>query len=71
MDFKSLIDFLKTLQQNNTKEWMDANRKRYQKVRNDYILWLNHINNKLAALDDGYYDTPGKKGINRINNRKL
>ncbi len=50
---------------------MDANRKWYKEVRDDFIGWLDEINAKLAAIDDGYYDTPGKKGINRINNNLM
>lgn len=71
MNFKNLIAFLKELQQNNSKEWMDANRKWYKEVRNDYVQWLDKMNAKLATIDDGYYDTPGKKGINRINNNLM
>jgi len=50
---------------------MDANRKWYTEVRDDFIRWLDGMNTKLAALDDEYYDTPGKKGINRINNNLM
>ncbi|GMN09301.1 hypothetical protein MTsPCn9_02430 [Croceitalea sp. MTPC9] len=71
MDFKNQINFLKELQKNNTKEWMDANRKWYHEVRNDYIAWLDTMNTKLTVIDDEYYDTPGKKGINRINNNLM
>ncbi len=71
MNFKNQINFLIALQKNNTKEWMDANRKWYKEVRNDYIGWLDGMNAKLAAIDDAYYDTPGKKGINRINNNLM
>lgn len=71
MNFQNQINFLKQLQKNNTKEWMDANRKWYKEVRDDYIDWLDDINAKLAAIDDEYYDTPGKKGINRINNNLM
>ncbi|MFD2587025.1 DUF2461 domain-containing protein [Croceitalea marina] len=71
MDFKNQINFLKALQKNNSKEWMDANRKWYKEVRNDFIKWLDMMNTKLAAIDDEYYDTPGKKGINRINNNLM
>jgi uncharacterized protein (TIGR02453 family) len=71
MDFKNQINFLKELQKNNNKEWMDANRKWYTEVRNDFILWLDGMNTQLAAIDDAYYDTPGKKGINRINNNLM
>jgi uncharacterized protein (TIGR02453 family) len=71
MDFKNQINFLKKLQKNNTKEWMDANRKWYKEVREDHIAWLDEMNTKLAAIDTEYYDTPGKKGINRINNNLM
>jgi uncharacterized protein (TIGR02453 family) len=71
MNFKNQIDFLKELQQNNSKEWMDANRKWYKQVRDEYIEWLNSTNTRLSALDSEYYDTPGKKGINRINNNLM
>jgi len=71
MDFQNQIDFLKELQKNNNKEWMDANRKWYKEVREDYISWLDTMNAKLAAIDDGYFDTPGRKGINRINNNLM
>lgn len=71
MNFKNQIKFLKALQKNNNKEWMDANRKWYKEVRDDFIAWLDGMNSRLAALDDEYYDTPGKKGINRINNNLM
>ncbi|MDT0607080.1 DUF2461 domain-containing protein [Croceitalea rosinachiae] len=71
MDFQNQINFLKALQKNNSKEWMDANRKWYKEVRDDYITWLDKMNSRLADIDDEYYDTPGKKGINRINNNLM
>ena len=71
MDFKKMVRFLKELQANNSKEWMDVNRKRYKEIRTDYIDWLDAINALLFTIDDDYYDTPGKRGINRINNNLL
>lgn len=71
MDFKKMVRFLKELQVNNSKEWMDVNRKRYKEIRTDYIDWLDAINTLLSTIDDDYYDTPGKRGINRINNNLL
>lgn len=50
---------------------MDAHRKWYKEVRDDFILWLDKMNAQLASMDDEYYDTPGKKGINRINNNLM
>lgn len=71
MTFASLYDFLRKLQQNNTKEWMDEHRGEYHEVRDFYIEWLEKMNSKLAEIDPDYFDTPGKKAINRINNNLL
>lgn len=71
MNFKNLIHFLTELNKNNSKEWMDANRKWYKEVRDDYISWLDQMDLALAAIDDQYYSTPGRKGINRINNNLM
>lgn len=71
MNFEDLFNFLTELQQNNTKEWMDANRKWYKSLRGDFILWLDSLDMTMAQLDDDYYPTPGKKGINRINNNLM
>jgi len=71
MDFPQLFDFLRRLQKNNHKEWMDSNRKEYHQVRDFFIDWLDGINNELAKIDDNYFNTSGKKAINRINNNLL
>lgn len=71
MNFENLFRFLSTLEKNNTKEWMDAHRKWYHEVRDSYISWLNELNFAIASFDEHYYDTPGKKGINRINNNLM
>jgi uncharacterized protein (TIGR02453 family) len=71
MGFAHLFDFLERLQQNNHKEWMDANRKEYHQVRDFFIVWLDNINNEMAKIDDHYFHTPGKKAINRINNNLM
>jgi len=71
MGFPELFNFLNRLQQNNSKEWMDQNRKEYKAVRSFFVSWLDELNNKLATVDPEYFDTPGKKGINRINNNLM
>lgn len=71
MDFKGLFSFLERLQENNSKAWMDEHRKEYHSVRDFYIDWLNTMNFRLAETDALYFDTPGKKAINRINNNLL
>ncbi|MCK0159957.1 DUF2461 domain-containing protein [Allomuricauda sp. F6463D] len=71
MNFNELFHFLEELQQNNNKEWMDTNRKWYKSLRNDFIAWLDDLDMTMAQLHDDYYSTPGKKGINRINNNLM
>ncbi|WP_432412707.1 DUF2461 domain-containing protein [Rasiella sp. SM2506] len=71
MSFSVLYKFLEELQQNNTKEWMDIHREQYHAVRDFYIDWLHTMNVKLAEIDPYYFDTPGKKAINRINNNLM
>lgn len=50
---------------------MDAHRKRYHHLRNEFIVWLDELDLILTELDNEYYPTPGKKGINRINNNLM
>lgn len=71
MSFKKLYEFLEVLQKNNSKEWMDSNRNYYHEVKDFYIDWLSTMNDKLAAIDPDYFNTPGKKAINRINNNLM
>lgn len=71
MTFSTVYNFLNKLQQNNTKEWMDEHRNKYHEVRDFYINWLDSMNAKLAEIDPNYYNTPGKKAINRINNNLM
>ena len=71
MNFKGLYQFLRKLKKNNHKEWMDENRREYHDIRDQYITWLDKMNEILAELDPNYFNTPGKKAINRINNNLL
>jgi uncharacterized protein (TIGR02453 family) len=71
MNFSQLFNFLKRLQENNSKEWMDMHRQEYFKVRDSYIYWLDEVNLKLGSIDEDYFNTPGKKAINRINNNLM
>lgn len=71
MSFKELFSFLEELNRNNSKEWMDENRKRYHEVRDFYIEWLNHLDIQLAKIDPEYSPTTGKQAINRINNNLM
>ena len=71
MGFEQLFDFIDRLNRNNNKDWMDNHRSEYRAVRDFFIEWLDKMNDRLSALDDTYFNTPGKKAINRINNNLL
>ena len=71
MDFEALFAFLQDLNKNNHKSWMDQHRNRYQDLRKQFINWLDGLDARLTDLDPHYYHTPGKRGINRINNNLM
>lgn len=71
MSFKQLFNFLRDLERNNTKSWMDEHRDRYEEVRDFYIAWLNQMDIKLTKVDPNYSNTTGKQAINRINNNLM
>lgn len=50
---------------------MDIHRKEYKALRDAFIQWLDIMDARLGALDPGYFPTPGKRGVNRINNNLL
>lgn len=50
---------------------MDQHRKQYKVLRDAFIQWLDSMDSRLGALDPDYYPTPGRRGINRINNNLL
>lgn len=71
MDFEKLLQFLRELDENNHKAWMDDHRDRYAEIRDEFIEWLNHLDRSLAGIDNDYFHTPGKTAINRINNNLM
>lgn len=71
MSFNQMFQFLRELNENNSKEWMDENRKYYHSIRDWYISWLDDMSVELAKIDKNYTPTTGKKAINRINNNLM
>ncbi len=67
MNLKLILSFLTNLQENNNKEWFDANRNTYEKAR---LEWINFATESIAAV--GIFDKDiallePKKCIFRIN----
>lgn len=63
------FDFLKDLAANNHKDWMDENRKRYQKQREQMIDLAQGIQDAFAAVDVMPLIEP-RKMVARINNNR-
>jgi uncharacterized protein (TIGR02453 family) len=69
---KIIIDFLKDLSLNNSKEWMDANREKYITAKE---CWLNEVQKLLQMLckhdTDYFIRFDPKKCISRITNNRM
>ena len=66
-----IFRFLRDLQNNNSKDWMDANRDRYETAK---ACWLNEIDKileRLAKHDSGFSQLKPKDAIERINNNLM
>jgi uncharacterized protein (TIGR02453 family) len=67
MDFSELHQFLDELKRNNTKEWFDLNRKRYESLRKSWINFVNDLIIEIAKFDPDFVNLEGKDCIFRIN----
>jgi uncharacterized protein (TIGR02453 family) len=64
---KEYIDFFQELEKNNSKEWFDQNRKRYENfVRKPMVRLVEDVIEAMQAYDDSFNPDP-KKCIGRIN----
>ncbi|MBL0099359.1 MAG: DUF2461 domain-containing protein [Saprospiraceae bacterium] len=61
------IGFLKELRQNNNKEWFDQNRKRYEKVKADYLGLAGRLLEAMQKEDPTLDGVTAKECIFRIN----
>ena len=71
MSFYQVLDFLRDLNKNNHKAWMDEHRDRYHEVRDFMLDWIGELDQRLQKEDANYRPTPAKKAISRINNNKV
>ncbi|HAA14303.1 MAG TPA: TIGR02453 family protein [Cytophagales bacterium] len=67
MHFASALDFLADLQENNHKEWFDANRKTYEAARDEFKVTLKHILADLARKEEEMAGLEPKDVMFRIN----
>jgi uncharacterized protein (TIGR02453 family) len=63
----STLQFLKQLAKNNNKEWFDANRKKYDAAKADYIESIQKIIDEFSKTDATLTTVDAKKCLFRIN----
>lgn len=62
-----LFSFLKELKENNSKEWFDANRDRYKKLREQFLNYVTLLVHELGQMDPLVANQDPKKTVFRIN----
>src|SRR4051812_14452692 len=67
MDTNYILDFLKQLQANNNKAWMDAHKQAYQQARTDLINITDYLIKGTAGFDQAIATLEPKNCIFRIN----
>lgn len=71
MNKKVVFEFLEALTANNSKEWMDANRKWYEEAKAALIEVFDPILMKLKDIDPRIVQPNARKSIYRINNNLM
>jgi uncharacterized protein (TIGR02453 family) len=64
---KNTLTFLDELAKNNTKEWFDQNRKRYEGVKKDYYSAAEQLLNAMKTIDGNIEPLTRKECVFRIN----
>jgi uncharacterized protein (TIGR02453 family) len=64
---KKLLDFLKELKLNNTKEWFDTNRNRYEELRKQYMVFVSELLNEMKKVEPSLQKLEPKNCVFRIN----
>ncbi len=67
MNFKGLIKFLTALNDNNNKDWFDQNRKEYEELRKEWVVFVGTLIQAVQGFDSAISMLDPKKCIFRIN----
>jgi uncharacterized protein (TIGR02453 family) len=67
MRIPALFQFLSDLKTHNSKEWFDSNRKDYQLLRDEFLLFISDVLIELGKIDDRFAAMNASKCIFRIN----
>ena len=65
--YKIIMKFLTDLRDNNNKEWFNANRERYQEVKNIYINLADELIEQIGLIDQSVRGLTAKECTFRIN----
>lgn len=63
----NILDFLKDLSKNNTREWMQENKKRYLSVKGEFEESVQQLIDKISVFDPHIIGIETKKCVFRIN----
>lgn len=66
-----IFDFLEDLRQNNSKDWMDENRKRYHKAKEIWVAEVEQIIQRLQQHDRRMEQLPAKSTLASITNNRM
>ncbi len=61
------IKFLKDLKKNNDLSWFEANRKKYEDAKADYLAFVEELISAVSKFDDSIGDMKAKEAVFRIN----
>ena len=67
MDFKNALQFLVKLKKNNNKEWFDKNKKEYDELRKEIILFVTGMIKNIQSFDPAMEGLEAKQCMFRIN----
>ncbi|MEJ8801416.1 DUF2461 domain-containing protein [Pontibacter sp. H249] len=67
MNIRLILDFLRDLQQNNSKVWMDRNRQRYTEAKEEFKQLVAHLLDELRHIDPSLNNVTAAECIFRIN----
>ncbi len=67
MNTKALTTFLSELAENNSKVWFDANRKRYEALREEWLELIEAVIVGVAGFDSSIQNLEPKQCVFRIN----
>jgi uncharacterized protein (TIGR02453 family) len=67
VELESILPFLSELSVNNTKDWVDENRKRYENCRKTFLQLVEKVIEDLSQFDEELSGVDPKKCVFRIN----